>query len=119
MQIDQDEIREARNGYAPRNQGISRLGWVGIIALGVMLGGLMHDAARLLIANAVAEYHLEQFRREQARLDEAGQRRQLEAEVARLRAQEAAERARRERECFYMKSSPGDASQHRSLLDNC
>ncbi len=116
MQIDQDEIR---GGYTPRRQGISRVGWVGIIALGVMLGGLMHDAVRVLIANAVAEYHLEQFRREQARLHDAGQRHQLEAEVARLRAQEAAERARRERECFYMKASPGDSSQHRSLLDNC
>lgn len=59
MRVDDNEIRNSVN---PKQSSIGRLEWLGIIALGVMLGGLLHDGARVLIANAQIKYELERLK---------------------------------------------------------
>ncbi|MNZ64699.1 hypothetical protein D3C78_828730 [compost metagenome] len=92
MRVDEDEMRV---GSSWRNPAIGRMEWLMIITLAVMLGGLLHDGARLLIANAVAKYHLEQFRAEQARQNEMRRQQQTASQFAQQRAQEAANQQRK------------------------
>lgn len=89
------EDEDLRIGSSWRNPGIGRMEWLMIITLAVMLGGLLHDGARLLIANAVAKYQLEQFKAEQAKVRQQLQEQRAANEVARIRATEATERQRK------------------------
>lgn len=116
MRAENDEIR----CQAYRKPRIGRFEWLGIITLGVMLGLLLHDGVSVLIANAVARYELEQFRQEMNRLGAESRQHEMELEIAFLRAQEAATRAQRNRDCFYMSQAPqGAGNIPRSLLDKC
>lgn len=92
MRVDDDEIR---SNASPRQADISRLEWLGIITISVMLGGLLHDGVSTLIANARIKYELEQLR-----IADEKATKQLQHELARASAtmQQAAidaERARR------------------------
>ena len=111
MKIDQDEIRIGQNW---RNPAIGRMEWLMIISLAVMLGGLMHDGARLLIANAWANYQLEKMQKELGQLNRQMSDRRLAHENAKLRAQLEAERVRKQNstECkFWMQQSQQYPSQ--------
>ena len=58
MRVDEDDViyREVK----PRKE-TNWLAWVGVIAIGVCLGGLLHDGARILAARVVLEYQLREF----------------------------------------------------------
>lgn len=92
MRVDNDEIRSSTS---PRQSYISRLEWLGIITIGVMLGGLLHDGARLLIANAVAKYQIEQIKAQQERLTKQYQQELATENAAKQQAAASAERARK------------------------
>lgn len=66
------EERYARRPIQPER---SSFAWLGIIVIGVMLGTLAADAARLMIVNAWARYQMEQM---QAELNRAAEQQRLE-----------------------------------------
>lgn len=82
-----------------------------IITLGVMLGGLLHDGARLLIANAVAKYQLEQFKAEQAKVRQQLQEQRTANERARER-----ERLRSSDECKFWSQQHEQNSTERTAI---
>jgi len=92
MRVDQDEIRIGQNW---RNPAIGRMEWLMIIALAVMVGGLLHDGARLLIARAYTEQALKQLEASTAKLSQQLKTQQAVDEQARIRAREVATKERR------------------------
>lgn len=91
MKVDDDD----RIGSSWRTPGIGRMEWLGIITLSVMMGGLLHDGARMLITNAWVNYQLEKFKAEQAKTRQPLPPHHPAHEIARIKAAEAAERARK------------------------
>lgn len=114
MRVDDDDLRI---GSSWRNPGIGRMEWLGIITLGVMMGGLLHDGARMLITNAWVNYQLEQFQKEMGQINRQMQNERVAHENARLRAQLEAERIRKQSspECkFWMRQSQQSPSEKNS-----
>jgi len=86
MKVDDEDVVYPRSHKANPNW----LVWVIVISLGVLIGGLLHDGARLLTAKVVVEYELQKMQRG---LDEAQKQREQQAQA---RAQQLADRHIRE-----------------------
>lgn len=84
----EDELRyepEERYPRRPTHQERSSFAWLGIIVIGVMLGTLAADAARLMIVNAWACHQLEKMHTELNRVNE---RERLESQALEAKRQQ-------------------------------